>query len=155
MKDLRALCDELELVISENSLKAMLKHFRMEHGEEAKAMLMAHLRRIKTELGDQVRIPGKTTGYVEVPFGQAPYRRRILAEDPTEPEIMPLAEDDVRARHDAFDVLKGEEKARREARSRYERARQAELELRRRGKPHEHHVQAIEAHIEAMRRDAA
>lgn len=55
---------------------------------------------------------------------------------------------------DNLAILKGEELAKREARSRAERLRQAELELRKSGKSHEHYAQAVDAAIEAMKQEA-
>ncbi len=61
----------------------------------------------------------------------------------------------VRRSHETRDVLKAEENMRREAASRAQRMRQAEIDLRKKGRPHDHYVQAIDKAVEAMRRDAA
>lgn len=146
-----------KLDISPKALEARRRKFRMEHGEEAEAKLLRALEREWDESRDKVQVLGKNGQVITLPFDdrRVPYRGQLLGEDPTEPELMPLSEESIRARQEAFDVLKGEEKARREARSRAERIRQAELDLREKGRPHEHHVQAIEERLAAMRRDAA
>lgn len=57
--------------------------------------------------------------------------------------------------HEVEDVVKAEELARREARRRAERLRQAELELRQKGHSHERYARVIDGAIEQMRRQAA
>ena len=139
-----------QLGITYKRLDGLRRQYRMDHGEEAEAKLERWLKAVHEQHRDRVHLLGKGGGYTEN-FAGAMHVRGVQGEQ--EPEAMPLPEDAVRARQDAFDVLKGEEKARREARSRAERLRQAELNLRQQGKPHEHHVQAIEAALAAMQRD--
>ncbi len=145
-----------ELGISPRRLAVLRRKYRMEHGDEAEEKL----RRFLTGLvqwkrrQDEVRLLGRRSGYVETRFAAIQVRG---TQNEEEPEAIPaeLQEEYADAAGILFGVLKHEEKARREAASRAQRMRQAELDLRKAGKPHEHYVRTIETALEAMRRDAS
>ncbi len=128
----------------------------MEHGAEAEEKLKRFLTGLVNwkRRQDEVRLLGRRSGYVETRFAAIQVRG---VQNEEEPEAIPEALQDEYARcgWQTTDVLKAEEKMRREAASRAQRMRQAEIDLRKRGKPHDHYVQAIESAVEAMRRDAA
>ena len=140
------------LGISTKRLNGLRRQYRMDHGEEAEAKLERWLKAVYEQNRDRVRLLGKSGGYTEN-FAGALHIRGPEGEQ--EPESVPSDYQDVLSEraNATFQVVKGEELARREARSRAERLRQAELQLRQQGKPHEHHVQAIEAALAAMQRD--
>ncbi len=145
-----------ELGISQRRLAVLRRKYRMEHGPEAEEKL----RRFLTGLvqwkrrQDEVRLLGRRSGYVETRFAAIQVRG---TQNEEEPEAIPAELTDEYARRgwQTTDVLKAEEKARREAASLAQRVRQDMLDLRKAGKPHEHYVRTIETALEAMRRDAA
>ena len=102
---------------------------------------------------DPVHIPARQNGRSSP--GQ--YTDRLtdaLSYDEPEAVAPEVLTEFVRRNHETFSALKGEELARREARSRAERLAAAEYACRKAGGQHEPHVKAIERHIEAMRSQA-
>lgn len=142
-----------ELGISETSLERMRRQYQMKHAENADAKLLRSLALTWEEKRDKVRLMGKQTGYVENYMG-ALHIRGVEGEQ--EPESIPehVQVEFSRQAWETFAVVKGEELAKRETRSRAERLRQAEFALRQKGKPHKHYAQVIEDAIEAMNREA-
>lgn len=141
------------LGITEKSLEGMRRKYRMKHGEEADEKLLRSLTSMYEDCRDKVRLLGKSGGYTES-FAGALHIRGVEGEQ--EPESVPEAYQTlISAEATAvFEIVKGEAKAKREARSRAERLRQAELELRQKGKSHEHYAQVVDAAIAAMKQEA-
>ncbi len=129
-------------------------NYQREHGADGDKRLASYMQAAHQENRDEVRLLGKQGGYVES-FAASLHVKGTSGEQ--EPEAIPAK---LQAHYSDngwqnMEVLKGEEKARREARARAERLRQAELELRQSGKSHEAHAKTIDRAIEQMKQDAA
>lgn len=145
------------LSVSKKALETRRKKLRMAKSEDVERDLLKWLEEAWEENREKVRRLGKSGGYSEFWSGSMGASERHLKGNlHHEQEGIPeaLQEEYSRTSWDTFDVLKGEEKAKREARSRAERLRQAEFELRKSGKSHEHYAQTVDAAIEAMKQEA-
>ncbi len=141
-----------ELGISPHSLKSLRRKYRMEHGAEAEEKLGRFLSGLVEwkRRQDAVRLLGRRSGYVETRFAAIRVRG---VQNEEEPEAIPadLQEEFSRNGWQTMDVLKAEENARRESRSRAERLRQYEMELRREGVSPARQLAVIEGALEEMR----
>lgn len=152
IKDLAA-----ALSLSDKALDAKRREFRMQHGKDAERELLKWLQWLWEESRDKVRRLGKSGGYSEFWSGSMGASERHLKGNlHQEQEGVPenVQEEYSRNGWHTFDVLKGEELARREVRARAERLRQAELELRQKGKSADQYVRAVDDAIEAMKQEA-
>lgn len=143
-----------KLGLSDKAVKAMEREYRFKHGSEAEGKLTSYLTNLWAECRDRHR-------YMHLKVRQDPLSTTIMSTQdvptsPPEPERIPADLEDEYARQAkvVFGVVKGEEQARREARSRAERLRQAELELRQSGRSAEAHAKTVDDAIAAMRREA-
>jgi hypothetical protein len=143
-----------KLGITDSQLRRLERRYRYGHGDEAEAKLTSYLTNLWAECRDRHR-------YMHLKVRQDPLATTIMSTQdvptsPPEPERIPADLEDEYARQAkvVFGVVKGEEQARREARSRAERLRQAELELRQSGRSADQHAKTVDDAIAAMRREA-
>lgn len=141
------------LGISQSQLKGLERKYRMEHGTEAEAKLLRWLESTWEESRDKVRLLGRQVGYSET-FAGAMHIRGVEGEQEWESVPEHVQAEYSRVSWETFELVKGEELAKRQARSRAERLRQAEIELRQKGKSADRYARTVDDAIDAMRREA-
>ncbi len=147
------------LGMSSKQLDTLYLKFFKDHGEQAGAELEVYLRKLYSECRDETVLLGRYMGVIRTDAAGFPARQRTIqtwdANGP-EPEVIPedVVDGYAKENRKRFEVLKAETIARKETRSRLERLRQAEIQLRKQNKPVDHHIQQIEKAIDAMNRDA-
>lgn len=145
--------------MSSKQLDTLHLKFFKDHGELADAKLEVYLRELYHECRDETVLLGRYVGVVRTDAEGFPARQRTIqtwdANGP-EPEVIPegVVNGYATENRKRFEVLKAETIARKETRSRLERLRQAEIQLRKQNKPAEHYAKQIETVIDAMNRDA-
>lgn len=124
-----------------------IRKLKEKHGEG----LLIHLKRVKRRRQEEPRFMAKQNGMLHPPQYVSTVHGAIDdAESPPEEVTAEYS----RTAWETFEVVKGEELARKQTRSRLERLRQAEIQLRKQGKPAEHHIAQIEEALVAMEREA-
>src|SRR3954453_11871849 len=124
------------LSLSEKALDNRRRKIRMANPNDVEGQLLAWLKAAYEENRDKVRRLAKGSGYTEFWSGSMGASNRHLKgnlHEEAEGVQAEVQEEYSRNAWHTFDVLKGEELARREVRARAERLRQAELELRQKG----------------------
>jgi hypothetical protein len=124
-----------------------IRKLKEKHGDK----LLPHLLKEKRRRQEEPRFMAKQNGMLHPPQYVSTVHGAI---DDAEAPPHDVTEEYARRGWETVELLKGEELAKRQARSRAERLRQAELELRRRGKSADEYARAVDEAIDAMRREA-